>query len=210
MNMYASKDIDELELSVRASSALLGAGIQTVGQLVAHTEAELLRIPNFARKSLSDLNNALVAEGLSTIRKRELEREEPSPRTLSPLLPLACYGPEDRIIMTGREGDLPKAKDASEPYYYSGDLPPPVPHGTKISLWNYDPQNKWAPWWSPTFSSKSTWQKPWVFRIRNYRDPLVRPATDEYPALVARAVNALESIAASLKGRMCETDGSSE
>ena len=40
-------------------------GIQTVGDLVTRTEAELLNIPNFGKKSIDEVNDKLAERGLS-------------------------------------------------------------------------------------------------------------------------------------------------
>lgn len=47
--------IDGLELSVRADNCLKAAKIETLGDLVKKTEAEMLQYPNFGRKSLNEL-----------------------------------------------------------------------------------------------------------------------------------------------------------
>jgi hypothetical protein len=59
-----SLSVDELELSVRARACLRDLGIRTVGQLAATTEAELLRPPNFGRKSLKELKEILDGLGV--------------------------------------------------------------------------------------------------------------------------------------------------
>jgi DNA-directed RNA polymerase alpha subunit len=43
--------VDELELSVRTANCLRNDNIAYVGDLVQETEAEMLRTPNFGRKS---------------------------------------------------------------------------------------------------------------------------------------------------------------
>ncbi len=57
--------IEELELGVRSYNCLKRAGIQTVGDLVAKTEAELNAIPNFGKKSIDEVVETLNARGLS-------------------------------------------------------------------------------------------------------------------------------------------------
>ena len=57
--------IEELELGVRSYNCLKREGIQTVGDLVSKTEAELLNIPNFGKKSIDEVNDKLAARGLS-------------------------------------------------------------------------------------------------------------------------------------------------
>lgn len=57
--------IEELELGVRSYNCLKRAGIQTVGDLIQKTEAELNAIPNFGRKSIEEVIETLEARGLS-------------------------------------------------------------------------------------------------------------------------------------------------
>jgi hypothetical protein len=55
---------DELELSVRSSNCLRNDGIVYIGELVQKTEEEMLRTPNFGRKSLNEIKGALAQMGL--------------------------------------------------------------------------------------------------------------------------------------------------
>jgi len=57
--------VDELELSVRSSNCLRAANIQTLADLVAKTESEMLKYRNFGRKSLNELNAILDELNLS-------------------------------------------------------------------------------------------------------------------------------------------------
>ena len=57
--------IEELELGVRSYNCLKRAGIQTVGDLVSKTEAELGAIPNFGKKSIDEVVETLGTRGLS-------------------------------------------------------------------------------------------------------------------------------------------------
>ncbi len=57
--------IQELELSVRASNCLESAKVETVGQLVAMEEAELLKIRSFGKTSLREIKRKLSDIGLS-------------------------------------------------------------------------------------------------------------------------------------------------
>lgn len=59
------KSIDELELSVRAHNCLINAGIKRVIDLVNLTEEKALKIKNFGRKSLKEVEENLKAAGLS-------------------------------------------------------------------------------------------------------------------------------------------------
>lgn len=55
-----SPSIDVLHLSTRAANGLAEWGISTIAQLEKTSERELLRIPNFGRKCLRDVQDALV------------------------------------------------------------------------------------------------------------------------------------------------------
>ncbi|HIE06344.1 MAG TPA: DNA-directed RNA polymerase subunit alpha [bacterium (Candidatus Stahlbacteria)] len=54
-----SRNIDELEISVRASHCLRDENIKTIGELVRRTEREMLEIKNFGKKSLEELRKVL-------------------------------------------------------------------------------------------------------------------------------------------------------
>jgi hypothetical protein len=56
--------VDELELSVRTANCLRNDNIVYIGDLVQKTEAEMLRTPNFGRKSLNEIREVLVQIGL--------------------------------------------------------------------------------------------------------------------------------------------------
>ena len=58
------RNVDELELSVRASNCLKAEGIYKIRQLVAHTPNELFKLPNFGRTSLREVELALQKVGL--------------------------------------------------------------------------------------------------------------------------------------------------
>ena len=57
--------IQELELSVRASNCLESAKVETIGQLVQMTEADLLKIRSFGKTSLHEIKRKLADMGLS-------------------------------------------------------------------------------------------------------------------------------------------------
>jgi DNA-directed RNA polymerase subunit alpha len=57
--------IEELELGVRSYNCLKRAGIQTVGDLISKSEAELNAIPNFGKKSIDEVIETLEARGLN-------------------------------------------------------------------------------------------------------------------------------------------------
>jgi DNA-directed RNA polymerase subunit alpha len=57
--------IEELELGVRSYNCLKRVGIETIGDLVVKTEAELAAIPNFGKKSVEEVKETLSAHGLT-------------------------------------------------------------------------------------------------------------------------------------------------
>ncbi len=65
INENLNKSVEELELSVRSYNCLKNANIQTLGELVTHSEAEMLKTKNFGRKSLNEIKGILAGMGLS-------------------------------------------------------------------------------------------------------------------------------------------------
>ncbi|WP_116092508.1 DNA-directed RNA polymerase subunit alpha [Sphingomonas crusticola] len=64
LNRFLLKKVDELELSVRSANCLKNDNIIYIGDLVQKTEAEMLRTPNFGRKSLNEIKEVLASMGL--------------------------------------------------------------------------------------------------------------------------------------------------
>ena len=64
-NRNLLRKVDELELSVRSANCLKNDNIVYIGDLVQKTEQEMLRTPNFGRKSLNEIKEVLSAMGLS-------------------------------------------------------------------------------------------------------------------------------------------------
>jgi DNA-directed RNA polymerase subunit alpha len=58
-NKNLLKKVDELELSVRSANCLKNENIVYIGDLVRKTEGEMLRTPNFGRKSLNEIKEVL-------------------------------------------------------------------------------------------------------------------------------------------------------
>jgi DNA-directed RNA polymerase subunit alpha len=63
-NKNLLRKVDELELSVRSANCLKNDNIVYIGDLVQKTEAEMLRTPNFGRKSLNEIKEVLATMGL--------------------------------------------------------------------------------------------------------------------------------------------------
>jgi DNA-directed RNA polymerase subunit alpha len=63
-NKNLLRKVEELELSVRSANCLKNDNIVYIGDLVQKTEAEMLRTPNFGRKSLNEIKEVLTQMGL--------------------------------------------------------------------------------------------------------------------------------------------------
>jgi DNA-directed RNA polymerase subunit alpha len=63
-NKNLLRKVDELELSVRSANCLKNDNIIYIGDLIQKTEAEMLRTPNFGRKSLNEIKEVLAQMGL--------------------------------------------------------------------------------------------------------------------------------------------------
>jgi len=82
-NPLLLKKVDELELSVRSANCLKNDNIVYIGDLIQKTEAEMLRTPNFGRKSLNEIKEVLTGMGLisawrSSTGRRRTSRTWPS------------------------------------------------------------------------------------------------------------------------------------
>ena len=63
-NRNLLRKVEELELSVRSANCLKNDNIVYIGDLVQKTEQEMLRTPNFGRKSLNEIKEVLASMGL--------------------------------------------------------------------------------------------------------------------------------------------------
>jgi DNA-directed RNA polymerase subunit alpha len=93
-NDNLNRSVEELELSVRSYNCLKNANIQTIGELVQKTEAEMLKTKNFGRKSLNEIKEILAQMGLSLGMKiDEHGNAVPGPTSILPAAALAAsYG----------------------------------------------------------------------------------------------------------------------
>jgi DNA-directed RNA polymerase subunit alpha len=60
LNVNLLRKVEELELSVRSANCLKNDEIIYIGDLVQKTESEMLRTPNFGRKSLNEIKEILA------------------------------------------------------------------------------------------------------------------------------------------------------
>ncbi|TAH38597.1 MAG: tetratricopeptide repeat protein [Planctomycetota bacterium] len=99
--------ISEFELSVRARNCLQAMDIRTLGDLVSHSEADLLQFKNFGDTSLNEIKRVLAAKGLRLGLRRDdgsfiVPEEFESKHTPSPEEDLSWLGeltPEQRDAM---------------------------------------------------------------------------------------------------------------
>lgn len=63
-NKNLLRKVDELELSVRSANCLKNDNIVYIGDLVQKSESDMLRTPNFGRKSLNEIKEVLAGMGL--------------------------------------------------------------------------------------------------------------------------------------------------
>jgi DNA-directed RNA polymerase subunit alpha len=59
------KSVDTLDLTMRSTNCLKTEGIHYIGDLVQRTESDLLKTPNLGRKSLNEIKEKLVSQGLT-------------------------------------------------------------------------------------------------------------------------------------------------
>ena len=60
-----NESIERLNLSVRTYHALINDNIRTVGEVLSRSERDLLRIPNFGRRSLNEVREVLTQRGFT-------------------------------------------------------------------------------------------------------------------------------------------------
>src|SRR6202035_1733284 len=94
-NENLNRSVEELELSVRSYNCLKNANIQTIGELVQKTEAEMLKTKNFGRKSLNEIKEILSSMGLSLGMKIDEHGNAVPGPTSNQVLPASAYGPDD-------------------------------------------------------------------------------------------------------------------
>ena len=96
-NENLNRSVEELELSVRSYNCLKNANIQTIGELVQKTEAEMLKTKNFGRKSLNEIKEILSSMGLSLGMKIDEQGNAVPGPTSNQVLPASAYGPDDQL-----------------------------------------------------------------------------------------------------------------
>ena len=110
MNEVLNRSVEELELSVRSYNCLKNANIQTIGDLVQKTEAEMLRTKNFGRKSLNEIKEILSGLGLTFGMKFDAQG-----RLVSPAGTPATVGGYDEAEAGEEEPEEPEEEEGAGP-----------------------------------------------------------------------------------------------
>src|SRR5712672_129660 len=98
------KKVDELELSVRSANCLKNDNIVYIGDLVQKTEAEMLRTPNFGRKSLNEIKEVLAKMAAALIKHEQIVTTLPKAKDLRPIV--------EKLVTLGKRGDLHARRQA--------------------------------------------------------------------------------------------------
>jgi DNA-directed RNA polymerase subunit alpha len=103
MSEVLNRSVEELELSVRSYNCLKNANIQTIGELVQKTEAEMLRTKNFGRKSLNEIKEILANMGLALGMRMDAHGRlvAPPPQAAGSLSPGDYIGEDEGQEMMG-------------------------------------------------------------------------------------------------------------
>jgi len=96
-NENLNRSVEELELSVRSYNCLKNANIQSIGELVQKTEAEMLKTKNFGRKSLNEIKEILGTMGLSLGMKIDEQGNAVPGPTSNQILPASAYGNDNDL-----------------------------------------------------------------------------------------------------------------
>jgi len=62
---YLNLPIDRLNLSIRSRDCLKNMEVETLGDLLEYKKTELLKVPNFGRKSLNEITTVLSLMGIT-------------------------------------------------------------------------------------------------------------------------------------------------
>ena len=112
MMRLLARPVEQLQLNVRSSNCLKAAKIATVGALVSLTEAQLMELPNFGKKSLEEIYSVLEAHKLS------LGMNVRMPENMSEDLLAADEAPKDpdeeELLNEDDDGDFADDMDEDE------------------------------------------------------------------------------------------------
>jgi DNA-directed RNA polymerase subunit alpha len=78
MRQLLKTKLTDLDLSVRALNCLKAAEVETLGDLVTYTKADLMKFRNFGKKSLTELDELVETKGLTfgmDLSKYKLDKE---------------------------------------------------------------------------------------------------------------------------------------
>ncbi len=114
MNEVLNRSVEELELSVRSYNCLKNANIQTIGDLVQKTEAEMLRTKNFGRKSLNEIKEILSSLGLGFGMKFDAQGRLVSPAGQPAPVGAGSFSDSDADIPDDEDDDIDDESDEEE------------------------------------------------------------------------------------------------
>jgi hypothetical protein len=92
------RGVEEIEMSVTTANCLKNAAIESIGDLVRHTEEELLKIKNFNRKSLYEIKDILNDMGLTLSMDIEIKKDQDSKETKDAFWAIASIGGKLRMV----------------------------------------------------------------------------------------------------------------
>src|SRR6202167_4746115 len=114
MNEVLNRSVEELELSVRSYNCLKNANIQTIGDLVQKTEAEMLRTKNFGRTSLNEIKEILSSLGLGFGMKFDAQGRLVSPAGQPAPVGAGSFSDSDADIPDDEDDDIDDESDEEE------------------------------------------------------------------------------------------------
>ena len=168
------------------------------------TEAEMLRIPNFGRKSLKTVIQLAREKGIK-IKSYVPENPKVIPGR-GDLVPLSTLSSNAIKALTGydKADMLPKGERCSQPFVWDDKWEIPLAIGTPVSFWkksDYPRYDDPPGWWDAQISKEEHWKEIKVYRVRHIGTPHFDLSLPVKTVKVAeeRIAEALERIATALE-----------